>query len=112
MLLLLFSGGVEVPVGVTPKRGRYGRRIPEEPDPVPAVIPPKRSKVPELAALADAAEARVSRLEAAIAPAKQERAVARLKTDHAASLAALEEARLAEWNARLRDDDDFMLLAA
>lgn len=80
----------------------------------PQVSPtPVRVDIAALKARADAAEAIVARLEAQkFATAKRERTVARLKTDHAAALVALGEARQAEWQAILRDEDELFLLAA
>lgn len=82
-----------------------------EPAPIPKPAPFVAS-VTALKAVADAAEAVVARLEAQVAAAKRERTVARLKTDHAAALVALEKARATEWQAILRDEDEFFLLAA
>lgn len=79
----------------------------------PLVIAPvPKVDIAALKTRADAAEAVVARLEAQVATAKRERTVARLKTDHAAAMVALEEARAAEWQAILRDEDEFFLLAA
>lgn len=84
-----------------------------EPAPIAEEKPkPFVASVTALKAVADAAEARAARLEAQVTAAKRERTVARLKTDHTAALVALGEARQAEWQAVLRDEDEFFLMAA
>ena len=82
-------------------------------EPVMAETPkPFVANVTALKAVADAAEARAARLEAQVTAAKRERTVARLKTDHAAALVALKDAKQAEWRAILRDEDELFLMAA